>query len=282
MNDRRRLEIQRALSTRSRSVQAIIQSKRAEPSFMRGRAHLLTDKLSDGAWRGSRCFLIGGGPSLIGFDFNRLRGEHIITINRAIEYTPFADLFYSMDWSFYRNLNRLRYGEQLFRAYQSFGGIRCWLNLGNYGYGPEVYALRGLHSELFPTNLQKGIYSGTNSGYGALMIALCLGASPIYLLGYDLKSKANRSHFHSGYFIKGAGNEARMQRFKKHFEKIAPKIIAHGDRIINLNADSSLRCFEFGSIDEVLDEHINARPESSRSEFREIGSSGAIDRAADL
>lgn len=261
LNDLRRKQIQKALSTRSAIVQQIIRDRnRPEPPFRRGQAHLLTEKLSDGAWRGSRCFLIGGGPSLRGFDFSLLRGERIIAINRAIEFVPFAELFYSMDWSFYRGIFRKKYGEQLFIAYQRFSGIRCWLNLGNYGYGPEVYSLRGLHSECFPTTLAKGIFSGSNSGYGALMIASCLGASPIYLLGYDLKYDGQRTHFHAGYAaMRSSGNDARMKRFKLHFEKIAPKIKAHGDRVINLNRDSALRCFEFSSISEVLNgQHIDA------------------------
>ena len=31
--------------------------------------------LEDGAWAGRRCFIVGGGPSLKGFDFRRLKGE---------------------------------------------------------------------------------------------------------------------------------------------------------------------------------------------------------------
>jgi len=41
-----------------------------------------------GIWKGRRCFIVGGGTSLKGFDFSQLRGELVIAVNRAMEYVP--------------------------------------------------------------------------------------------------------------------------------------------------------------------------------------------------
>ena len=49
----------------------------------------LKDSLPTGSWKGQRCFIIGGGPSLKGFDFKQLKGEKIIAINKAFVDAPF-------------------------------------------------------------------------------------------------------------------------------------------------------------------------------------------------
>ena len=56
--------------------------------------------LPDGSWSGRRCFIVGGGPSLKGFDFERLRGERVIAINKAFYDVPFADIVFAMDSPF--------------------------------------------------------------------------------------------------------------------------------------------------------------------------------------
>ena len=42
----------------------------------------LKDSLPSGSWRGEKCFIIGGGPSLQNFDFLQLLGEKVIAINK--------------------------------------------------------------------------------------------------------------------------------------------------------------------------------------------------------
>jgi hypothetical protein len=67
----------------------------------RGRCFLFTEAKIQNAGcffrKGLRVFglagvasLFGGGPSLRGFDFNRLKGEIVITVNRGFESAPFA------------------------------------------------------------------------------------------------------------------------------------------------------------------------------------------------
>ena len=52
----------------------------------------VTYKLREGQWTGHPCFIIGGGPSLKGFDFNLLEGRKTIGINRAFEFfNPLPD-----------------------------------------------------------------------------------------------------------------------------------------------------------------------------------------------
>jgi len=48
-------------------------------------------------WKGQTVYLIGGGPSLKGFDWNRLRNKKSIAINKAIKFWPEADAMYWTD-----------------------------------------------------------------------------------------------------------------------------------------------------------------------------------------
>jgi hypothetical protein len=98
------------LTTRSKQVQKIFNDReklldlaRSEARHVNAPYNPLHEVLDDGAWEGEPCFIIGGGPSLKGFDFNRLRGQgRVIAINRALEYAPWADVVFFMDWKLYK------------------------------------------------------------------------------------------------------------------------------------------------------------------------------------
>lgn len=207
--------------------------------------------IADGAWAGEPAFVLGGGPSLRGFAFSRLAGRHVVAVNRAFEYAPFAEVLYSMDIRYYRwLLNGAIAGTR--EMYLRFAGIRIWLDLFNYTYGPEVRYVPGIGPEGISRSLKEGIYHSNNSGYGGIQIAIVLKANPIYLLGFDLNA-TGKTHFHSGY--PRTNRVSINERFRGGFTRLARPARAAGIRIVNLSASSTLRCFEFSSIDEVLDDH---------------------------
>ena len=210
------------------------------------------DVLPDGSWAGQPCFIIGGGPSLIGFDFERLRGRgRVIVINKAFLYAPFADVVFFMDHaSFYMWLKRGMFGPDAITAWNEFKGLRVFLNLR----GREVkdaYSIRGIGRIGLSTSLCKGLYHGNNSGFGAIGIAICMGADPIYLLGYDLQHQGKVTHFHGGY--NRHQPDIVMQSYKHGLTEMAQLIERRGwPKIINLNPLSALTAFPFSTIDEVL------------------------------
>jgi hypothetical protein len=205
--------------------------------------------LPDAAWAGQPAFLIGGGPSLIGFDFERLRGRgRIIAINRAVEFVPFADILFFMDWKLYLVYHNPLDPEKS-RAWNEFKGLKIFLNL----IGRKVedcYSLRSLGRRGSSDSLKAGFYHGNNSGLGALQLAMALHARPIYLLGYDMKHSGGRSHFHSGYEAVQA--ERVVQHFINDFQAFSESPKSRNRGIVNLNPDSALRAFPFSTIDEVL------------------------------
>ena len=242
------------IHTRDRRVVAILKQKQAAAAWTspRGPKKCITKAVQDGAWAGQRCFIIGGGPSLLGFDYERLRGERIIAVNRAYEDVPFADILYAMDYQFYRWIIGGDLGQPALERFNNFKGIRLWFDINNVAFGPNVHYVRGFQAAHygFPAALERGIYGGNNSGYGALQVALLLKANPIYLLGYDFQHAGGRSHSHSGYPRKQS--EHSVFGFKQGFIDLARDITAHGFRVVNLNPQSGLRCFEFSTFDEVV------------------------------
>jgi len=74
------------------------------------KGNFLYDFLPDGAWTGRRCFIIGGGPSLKGFNFSRLKGELVIGINRAFEFCD-CDIIFAMDAQVHTYIMSGKFGE---------------------------------------------------------------------------------------------------------------------------------------------------------------------------
>ena len=85
-------------------------------------------RVHDGDWSGERCFIVGGGPSLRGFDWGRLRGERVIAVNRAFEQLPFADISVSLDERWHGWTTRGDLGDGPRDKYAAFKGVKvqCW------------------------------------------------------------------------------------------------------------------------------------------------------------
>jgi hypothetical protein len=49
-------------------------------------------------WEKQCCFIIGGGPSVLGQDLEMLRGQRVIVINSSVYAAPWADMLYFGDW----------------------------------------------------------------------------------------------------------------------------------------------------------------------------------------
>ena len=83
-------------------------------------------RFPDGSWAGRRCFIIGGGPSLKGFDFERLRGERVIAINKAFYDVPFADIVFGMDRPFLDDIMCGKFGGKIINRHLSRSGVRSY------------------------------------------------------------------------------------------------------------------------------------------------------------
>ena len=216
------------------------------PTALDTQGTYLHEVLPDQSWKGRRCFIIGGGPSLQDFDFSKLKGELVIGINRAFEVMD-CTVAFSMDSRFFQWV--MGNSLQSRQRFIDFQGFKVWINTNNFPYR-GVYVLAAYGRDGLSQSMTEGICHGSNSGHAALNLAICLGANPIYLLGYDFYHEKGRSHYHSGY--PRSQRPDTVQAFLKFFNDIKPEIRRHGTNVVNLNPKSKLRIFPFDKIENVI------------------------------
>ena len=211
----------------------------------------LSEQIPSGLWKGIRCFIVGGGASLEGFDFDLLKGEAVITVNRAFEFFSQSAINIFQDarvFGYYEN-NQFAEGGDAKLKFERYKGFKTWLNVQAFPFPEDIYCIRPCHITDFNwQNYSNGIPPYGNSGLNALTLAVCLGANPIYLLGFDCKKSGNKPNFHSGY-PSGTSDEA-YKRFISDFKE-SSHFIKQKTKVINLNRQSALQCFEFGDIEGV-------------------------------
>jgi hypothetical protein len=222
-------------------------------------ARSISEVLSSSSWKGERCFLIGGGPSLKNFNFDCLRGELTIGINKA--FTRFSPTInYGMDMGFY---DKVMYDAptdpervKLHQQWLGYKGIKAFLRRRNFKLDSSVYVVEDLGKEkVLSFDLKRGIFGGNNSGFGALMLAIALGATKIGLLGYDMKvdKRNKKTHWHSGYREqKFDSMQNKLDKFQIYFNVFASTIAKEGITVVNLSPDSNLDCFEKDSLGNFL------------------------------
>ena len=212
--------------------------------------------MRDGAWKGHRAFMVGGGASLKDFDWGLLKGELTIGINRAVEvFDP--SIVFSMDlrmWSYYERGDLGEMATERFRAYK---GNKVWSVTPNFILPEEAYYIpRPKRSIGYGLGTLKEMETANNSGYGGLQLALALGADPVYLLGLDMEgdSKGKQAWWHNGY---PAGQSGRVYlSMIEHFNKFAKTIKGTGLNIVNLSPNSKLQCFRKQDPMEVLGKKV--------------------------
>lgn len=220
----------------------------------------LYEVLPTGVWKGRPAFIIGGGPSLRGFDFSKLKGEIVVTVNRAFETYPDSVLNVAQDarlWGWYEE-NKLPYIKSLSQdktpkdRFHDYKGFKCWMNVQVFPFPEDIFQIDAVPMDDYSSfDLAEGVPCHSNSGLNAIMIAACLGANPIYLLGFDCKGENGRtSNFHSGY-PESDSDQTYRDSFLPDFKDASYRLAKKGVRVINLNPESALQCFEFGRFEDL-------------------------------
>jgi hypothetical protein len=198
----------------------------------------------DGFWTPKPIFqnktviIVGGGASLRGFDFNRLKGHHVIAVNAAGYDLYFANVLFFFDtrWAFEnRALIEAWPGLALTASDAvSFGRVSC------VDFRSGFALARG----------GPPLKRGRTSGHCAVVLAIALGASRVVLLGFDCKVTANRTHYHDRYCEEHAAIYAND--FAPAWAGYNAEAQAVGCEIINAGPDSALTEFPFVSLDQIL------------------------------
>jgi hypothetical protein len=129
-----------------------------------------------------KVFVVCTGPSLKGFDFERLRGQHVIAVTNAFKFVPDFDCLVAIDWQFYAwNFEELSKLDRIAYAVKEYFEDPIMYNMGKM----KVEFLERTGFEGIDYN-DGCVRFGGNSGYTALNIAIHLGAKDIRILGMDL------------------------------------------------------------------------------------------------
>lgn len=192
-----------------------------------------------------RYFIVGGGPSLIGFDFRLLDNKKVIAVNKSFLELPNAEVLYFSDARFYHWMREFHNKE-----FSEFKGRKITAALKKYfptSNDLEFYKFTGTAG----IDMRHGcLRSNNNSGAAALNLAAQLGAKEIVLLGFDMKFDGNKSHYHDGYPIKN--RERLFDNMLKYFDSMAEALRDLDIQIFNTSMSSAITCFPKAPIGDFL------------------------------
>jgi hypothetical protein len=184
-------------------------------------------------WRDQACYIIGGGPSLEGFDWSLLRGRKVLGCNAAFYLgSPVCPITIFGDAKFlHKHMSGLvRYVAEGGIVVTNSSRLRRppppgWLHM-------MKKQLRGLATDALGWN--------GNTGASAINLALLFGASTVYLLGYDMKlSPEGKANYHNAYAHPPRAHV--FKRFKRGMvdvQKDLPRLFP-GRKVINLEDGTS-------------------------------------------
>lgn len=192
-------------------------------------------------WPGSTVFILGGGPSLKGFDAEVIRGKgKVIAINDAGLYiAPWADVLYFSDMRWYewnRDKMHLFQGKEFIsrnKAYMKPKHVKVAKWSFEYGIHPHSARL-----------------GGWCSGGTAIDLAFKRGAKLIILLGYDMNDEGEKNWHDNHQAEPLPGRKA--EKFIPTIKKGAPVLAKHGVRVFNATPGSALTCFPIVTLEEAL------------------------------
>lgn len=202
-------------------------------------------------WTDQSCYIIGGGPSLKEFDWNVLRDKNVIGCNAAfylgvdiVPYTIFGDGVF---------LKQHRTG---LNKYSEEGGIV--ITNSRLVDRLDIPEYLKVMKKIEKGMIKDGLGWNANTGAAAINLALLFGASPIYLLGYDMQlSPEGKKNFHDAY-----SDQAKTEvysRFLKGMFAVAKDLRDKfpGKEVINLEDDTSaLKVFPKQSLKEHFSKEL--------------------------
>jgi hypothetical protein len=201
-------------------------------------------RLEGGSCSGQSATVVGGGPSLKGFDFNQLLGKpNIITINAAFKYVPFADACFSEDVRFIEKFgNELNEfpGKVIWHCLKGVDPERGWKAC------PKVTIIRELRDDKYWSKDLSSLSYSSNSAVGAINLAEILGCDPIYVLGLDCRADGMfMGNFHTDYPQGWEVGAIQAENWRSDFEHwVAPNCKSRIVNVVNTAYESAIQCWD--------------------------------------
>lgn len=183
-------------------------------------------------------FIVGGGASLIGFDFKRLDNKRVIAINHSYRYVKHELLIY-LDAKFKKECEII--GDPVEK-------MTCKIIAGPSGNAKESDNITVVQMTPEVSKLPDRMYGRATSALVAINAALLGKAKRIYLLGIDCKFIGGKDHFYYRDFKHARADcEIAYRRVINHFDKFKPY-----KNIFNCSKESLLTVFPKVNIENIL------------------------------
>lgn len=169
-------------------------------------------------------YVVGGGPSLAGFDFERLRERRCIAVNASYLDLPWAEALVFSDQRFIDwNIKRPEWSQ--FKGKK----VTTWRR-------PPEGAVR-LDGDPYGSGLSHNprVLAGLSSGTKALNYAYHLGATRIFMLGFDMRPNGN---YHDRHQMKN--RQGMYTEFLADATRMVTLLIKARVEIVNACPDSAL------------------------------------------
>lgn len=197
-------------------------------------------------WDGQSAYIIGGGPSLIGFDWSVLTDENVIGCNAAC-YLP----GHILDIIIFSDIDFWAFNESQLKRCSREGAWLVSVCPRPLAKSPPFVKQMQRLSQGFSKKPYQLPWNAS-TGAAAVSLALKLGARFVYLLGYDLgASPIGLHHYHSHYAK--VPEDLVYERFQEGFAALERSVVENYPdcKIVNLiNGSSNLKCFQTQDVSE--------------------------------
>lgn len=198
--------------------------------------------------------IVGCGPSLAGFDYERIRktGCRVLAVASALWQMPWADAAYDQDSTW------LRVYEKRLRAVRGVELFLCWPPSQSRKDCPDIDNAIWIEGQRgdgsVPSRLDR-VECGFTSGQGALSIAAHKRARNILLFGFDYRELGRQQHADDslyGWHLPPGMLDRQWPTWAKKFNTAKPSLDAAGIRVLNASPDSAIPTFERCTIGDGL------------------------------
>lgn len=195
-----------------------------------------------GDWSDRPVALVACGPSMAGFDLERLRGLcRVIAIKEMVFEMPWADEGFGLDLTWISKQRRQAAIDTCRVPLVLAIPVDEGLTIDAPASRPGITYVVRKRGEMMSED-PKLIYSGGTSGFGAMNLPYLRKARDVFLFGYDYSTPAGRHHW----------DESRYPNSQKHghwvgwsrkYNFIVEQIRAAGMRVTNVGMESALTAF---------------------------------------
>jgi uncharacterized Rossmann fold enzyme len=185
-------------------------------------------------WPGETVAILGGGPSLTPEQASRAKQFRRIATNNAFLLDPEADVLCWGDTYWYLDNHKT---IELHK-----GPLKVtWRHSPGYGkLDVKTLVYQKIEKNGPAITTDPCVIMGSNTGHGAINLAVHLGAKRILLLGFDMHFK-NGHNWHDLH--KRHADQARYDLFILEMERAAEDLKRLGVEVVNCSPDSALTCF---------------------------------------